>query len=167
MSLVILNDERIMCGFATFCKLDESIKPRETDYGTDGKNKDWSNSAAGWHHTFINHRPDHHVVVALNKKEHELAFAVHRGEFTPDASKYDVKTQRSGDAFTVLGKVLHVGLAGADTHNMKHLMIRGQTPELKEAYKTFVHNKLLQKHMKNNGWVYSHSDNDEHHFTKD
>jgi hypothetical protein len=154
-------------GFAHFCSLAESLKPKETDYGTDGKNKKWGSISDEYHHTFFSHKPDHHVLVTLHKPTGELAFAVHRGEFSTDVSKhYNMEKQNSGDAHTVLGKALHVGLEGAKTHNMKHLMIQGGTPELKSAYEIFSKNKILQRHLNNAGWKHSHSDGYEHHFER-
>jgi hypothetical protein len=67
----------------------------------------------------------------------------------------------------VLGKVLYVGLRGAFIYEKKHLMIRGQMPELETAFKLFIQNKKLQSHMKNNGWSYTHSTNKRHRFIKD
>lgn len=167
MSLVKLNDERVFQGFSHFCSLDESIKPKNTEYGTDGKNKEWR-SSGDYHHTFFTHKPDHHVLVALHKPSGELAFVIHRGEFSTDVHKhYNMEKQNSGDAPTVLGKALHVGLEGAKHHKMSKLMIEGGTPELKSAYESFVHNKLMQNHLGNAGWKYSHSDGYKHHFNKE
>lgn len=167
MSLIKLNDERVFMGFATFLSLSESIKPKETEYGTDSKNGEWDSSILNHHHTFFSHRPDHHVLVTLNHRSGELAFATHHGDFSTDVWKhYSNERQNRDDSFTVLGKALHVGLDGAKKHGMKHLVIKGADDGLRHAYKTFLKNKFLQKHLEDNGYRYSHSDNDAHHFER-
>jgi hypothetical protein len=167
MTLIKLNDDRVMMGFGTFVSLSESIKPKETDYGTDGKNKEWSHSIPNHLFTLFSHKSDHHVLVTLHKKTGEFAFAIHRGKFSTDVvNHYNNERQNSDDAFTVFGKALHVGLEGMKKHNLKQVYVRGADPKLKEAYSAFVKNKFLQKHMANNGYGYSHSEDDRHYFRR-
>ena len=167
MALIKLNDERVFMAFSTFISLEESVKPKETDYGLNGKNKLWSHKVADHYHTFFSHRPDHHVLVTLNHKTGELAFATHRGEFNTDMhSHYEMTRSNRDDGLTVFNKVLHVGLEGAKKHNMKHLMIKGSDDKLKHVYRGFIQNKFLQTHLKQHGYEYTHSHNNEHHFKK-
>lgn len=165
---VRLNNGKIteFISFSEFCNLSESFKPKETEFGTDGKDGKWNyNQDHIW--TLFSHAPDFHVMTYLNKKSGEFGFGTHRGEFTTDvANHYDESPKHAGEALSVMNKALHVALVGANEHNLDSIHIKGANAHLKEVYKTALNNKFLQNHLKNRGYEYSHSFRDEHHFKK-
>lgn len=165
--LIKLNDSRKFMGFSTFVGLSESFKPKETDFGTDGKNGEWSHSVRDHVHTFINHTHDHHVLVALHKHTGEVAFATHRGNFTDDIHHhYDMEKTHTGDALTVMNKVFHVALIGAKQHGLDKLKFHGGTEDLKHTYEMAVKNKHLQHHLGEHGFEYVGSEDGVHHFAR-
>lgn len=169
MIIKFFEDGKTFMGFAEYVSLKESVIPRETDYGLDGKDKNWHDDGNSWHHTLFSHTPEHHVMVAVNKDHGGLAFGTHRGKFTNDViNHYEAEKTNTNDAFRVFSKVMHVGLEGAKTHNMKKIRLKGHTDALSHAYDKFVQNKHIIHHMKNHGYSYSGKDNTESHvFTKD
>jgi len=150
MSGLYMVNERMM-SFAEFCSLEEGIQPKETDHGTDFKNGKWENSDH-WRHTFFSHKPDHHVLVALNKTSGELAFATHHGEPTSDTSNYEEKRTHLGDAMSVFNKVMHVGLKGSKEHQHEHIRLKPADPRLDSLYSNVFQNKNTEKHLNSHGY---------------
>jgi hypothetical protein len=169
MSMMIrLNEETgiRMISFSDFCDLTESFKPKETDYGNDGKNKHWNeNESHVW--TFFSHKPDHHALVHINKHSGEFGFGTHRGEFTDDvANHYDETPKHVGDALSVMNKALHVTLEGAKKYDMKSLHFKGANENLKSVYSSAIQNTHLNRHLADHGFEYSHSFKDQHFFKR-
>ena len=162
--LIKLNDERVFTGFASFCQMNESIKPRHTEFGTDGKNGEWSHEVGHHIHTFFSHKDDHHALVAVHKQTGEISFATHRGKFTNDIDPYNMNKTDTGDAFTVMGKVIHTALRGVKKLGLKSIQFKGHTKDLRDMYSAVVKNKHLSKHLKEHGFEYSHSDGDVRHY---
>lgn len=166
MARLNLEDGIKMISFSDFYNLSESFKPKETDFGTDGKDGKWEENATHrW--TLFSHKPDHHVMVHISKYNGEFGFGTHRGEFTKDVvNHYDESPKHVGDALSVMNKAIHVVLHGAMTHNVNHLFMKGANENLKTVYSKAMSNKFLQDHLNNYGFKHTSSFRDEHHFEK-
>ncbi len=150
--IYIIENELI--SFADFIELEESIKPRDTEYGTDSKNGKWYDSEH-WKHTFFSHTPEHHVLVALNKTSGELAFSSHHGKFSNNIEKhYDDSRSRLGDSMKVINKVFHVGLKGANEFGHNVIRTKPADKKLDSLYSGIFTNKFAKKHLGDAGFEY-------------
>ena len=152
--------------FSEYVSLCESFKPKETEYGTDGKDGKWNeNETHYW--TFFSHKPDHHAIVHIGKQSGEFGFGTHKGEFSTDAvNHYDESPKHLGEALSIMNKATHVALDGAKKHNINTIHMHGANENLRSVYDHAVKNKFLQKHLAANGFEYSHSFKDRHYFKR-
>lgn len=143
-------------GMHSFLSLDESVGPKETDCGSDGKNKEWLQSKIDPEHhiTFFSHKPDRHVLVTLHKDTGELGFSVKRGELSHDENDYQTKRTDLGDALPVFNKVAHVTLEGAKKHKLDMIAFDGANRDLDKTYDKIVNNKYFIDKMKERGFYY-------------
>jgi hypothetical protein len=174
MSMIFEYEEDKYIGFNDFLKLQESVEPRETDYGsyvdTGFKNKKWLHNKNSPHaHTFFTHKSGHHVVVTLNKDSGELAFSTRHSEI-PSAhpAAYSAKRTDLKDSLMVFNKVAHVAIQGAKEHKLKHVRFNGNDERLDKTYTLITKNKFFLDKMKHHGFSYHGKDeNNMHTFSKE
>ena len=161
---LFLEDGNIM-SFIDFINLNEAISPKETEYGTDFKNKKWNYTPDKSNvYTFFSHKPDHHVVVAIDKNSGILGFATHKGAPSTDVGNhYDETRKGHGEALKVFGKVAHVAIEGAKHHNIKHLKFNGADSQLSMTYDKMAKSKNFLENMKIHNFHYIGQDKDNNH----
>lgn len=168
------NNKGDWISMTDFLKLQESVEPKETEYGSDMrggfKNKEWEHTPnTPFVHTFIRHSHNKHVRVILNKDSGELAFATrHSNQVTDNPYGYSPKRANIEDSLKVFNKVAHVGIEGAKKHNLKHITVSGHDPQLGVLYDKVAKNKFFLDKMKHHGFSYQGKNAENHHvFTRD
>lgn len=157
MALIYTEDKKFI-PFHEFLGLTESIAPRETDYGTDFKNKKWD-KAEDQNLTFFSHKSTFQVVVVLNKNG-ILSFASYHGEPSTDLDNYNLRRSNIDDALKVFNKVIFVALEGAKSLHISEIKFNGQDAALDKTYTLIANNKMFQDKLKPYGFYYHGQDDD-------
>ena len=136
--------------------LSEAILPKETEFGTDLKNKIWlrfKNITI----TFFKHNEIFYNV-SIDLESNDVGFG--SSDRFPDNFKantikeYFTTTRKYTleNASVIFNKVFYVILIGAKKYSMKEIIFQGDSPELKSFYDHLIENKLFIKRMKDEGY---------------
>ena len=158
--LVFLHEQNKIVPFGSYVSLEESIQPKETNFGADGKDSKWV-KGDGFEHTFFSHNPTHHVMVT-RQPDGVVGFAARSGKFSNQPFMYDTDRTKKNDSHRVFGKVLHVVLHDKP----KTIKFSGEDEKLSYTYDKFVENKHILKMMHSNGYEYHGKENGHHHFER-
>jgi len=155
MSSLIYIDGQL-CSFSEYIMLRESVEPKETEYGTDGKNKEWQHTPNEHHaYTFFSHTPEHHVCVNIQKHYGIMGFGVHKGKFSNNPEDYlNESRTNTSDSLKVFNKVAHVAIQGVKQHNMPHLRFNGADAKLNHTYDMITKNKFFNKSLEKHNMKY-------------
>src|SRR3990170_1267522 len=111
MSFVLVKEDGNFISFSDFISLEESVKPKETEFGSDFKNAAWKLTKDHSHlYTFFSHKLDHHVCVNIDRHNGVMGFGTHHGEPSKNPLDYDETRKGHGEALKVFNKVAHVAL---------------------------------------------------------
>lgn len=166
MTIIYTEDKKFIT-LLEFLNITESIAPKETDYGTDFKNKKWKHSNSNFYITFFSHDKNFQVLVVLNK-DGVLSFATYNGEQSTNLEKYDLTRSHLNNALKIFNKVIYVAIEGSNILNIKLIKFNGQDEALDKTYNLIANNKMFQIKMKNFGFNYIGLDsNKQHIFSKE
>lgn len=150
MSMLFEHENKLMF-FKEFI-LTEAIKPKETDFGTDGKNRKFLSSDKIVY-TFIKDDKNSYLV-AIDKVNGEVAFSSKEGEISLNSSDYDVSRKDTHNATKVFNKVFYIILIMIKKYDLDLISFDAANPALGNVYSVMVKNKKFQEELEKVGYKF-------------
>lgn len=132
--------------------LTEAIKPKETEFGTDGKNGKFL-STDRIIYTFLKDDKNSYLV-AIDKVDGEIAFSSKEGNISLNHSDYNVSRKDTHNATRVFNKVFYIILIMAKKFNLELISFDAANPALGNVYSVMVKNKKFQDQLEKHGYKF-------------
>ncbi len=150
MSMLFEHKNKLMF-FKEFI-LTEAIKPKETDFGTDGKNRKFLSSDKIVYTFFKDDKNSY--LVAIDKVNGEVAFSSKEGEISLNSSDYDVSRKDTHNATKVFNKVFYIILIMIKKYDLDLISFDAANPALGNVYSVMVKNKKFQEELEKVGYKF-------------
>lgn len=144
--------------------LSEAIKPKVTDYGTDGMNGYFSLSDNNLY-TFFIHKDKSYLFV-IDKVNGEVGFSSKEGNISLNPSDYSLDSKNIHNAISVFNKVLYLITIAVKKHNLVTIMFEPANEYLGNFHKKLVNNDNFLKVLSDLGFVYHNDIKDKFIFTR-
>jgi len=144
--------------------LSEAIKPKETDFGTDGINKKFI-STDRIVYTFFKDNENSYLV-AIDKLNGEVAFSSKEGDITLNSHDYNVSRKDTHNATRVFNKVFYIILFIAKKYDLDLISFDAANPALGNVYSIMVKNKKFLSELENHGYKYYAQIDNSYYFEK-
>lgn len=150
MSMLFEHKNKLMF-FKEFI-LTEAIKPKETDFGTDGKNRKFLSSDKIVYTFFKDDKNSY--LVAIDKVNGEVAFSSKEGEISLNSSDYDVSRKDTHNATKVFNKVFYIILIMVKKYDLDLISFDAANPALGNVYSVMIKNKKFQEELEKVGYKF-------------
>jgi hypothetical protein len=144
--------------------LTEAINPKETDFGTDGKNRKFLSSDKIVYTFFKDDKNSY--LVAIDKVNGEVAFSSKEGEISLNSSDYDVSRKDTYNATKVFNKVFYIILIMIKKYDLDLISFDAANPALGNVYSVMVKNKKFQEELEKVGYKFYAEIGNSYYFEK-
>lgn len=162
MSMLFEHENKLMF-FKEFI-LTEAIKPKETEFGTDGKNRKFLSSDRIVYTFFKDDKNSY--LVAIDKDNGEVAFSSKEGEISLNSSDYDVSRKDTHNATKVFNKVFYIILIMIKKYDLDLISFDAANPALGNVYSVMVKNKKFQEELEKVGYKFYAEIGNSYYFEK-